>query len=171
VKEIRHGKSEVASSYDAAVLASDPYPFAPSRRGNDPIFEGVIAPLTTAFLNYVRNDLHYRTDRRYQVLNGDVARKWQWGGNRRGPSGSIGASDELRQALSLNPGLKVEIDHGMTDLVTPYMASRYVVEHLPPDLTKGRVTVNLYSGGHMMYLRPESRAAMRNNAQALYGGE
>jgi carboxypeptidase C (cathepsin A) len=131
------------------------------------VFDGIIAPLTTAFLGYVRDELQYRTDRRYRLINGEVSRRWDWG--RSGPSSSLGASDELRQGLALNPRLKVVIEHGMTDIVTPYMASRYVVDHLPPGLTKDRVAVRLHPGGHMMYLRPESRAALREDARTIYG--
>jgi carboxypeptidase C (cathepsin A) len=169
VKEIRHDKNEVASSYDAAVLGDDPYPSSPTPRGADPIFEGIIAPLTTAFVSYARNELQYRTDRRYRLLNGEVSRKWEWGS--RGPSGTVGAGDDLRRALALNPRLKVVIDHGMTDVVTPYMTSRFVVDHLPEALTKDRVALKLYPGGHMMYLRPASRAALKTDAQAIYGGD
>jgi carboxypeptidase C (cathepsin A) len=56
----------------------------------------------------------------------------------------------------------------MTDLVTPYLTSRYVVDHLPQTLTSDRVTVNLYPGGHMMYLRPGSRARLHTDAARLY---
>mgnify|MGYP003347143369 CR=1 FL=1 len=37
-----------------------------------------------------------------------------------------------REALAVNRGLKVLVAHGMTDLVTPYFASKYVIERLPP---------------------------------------
>ncbi|HUN53247.1 MAG TPA: hypothetical protein VMU42_19120, partial [Candidatus Sulfotelmatobacter sp.] len=56
----------------------------------------------------------------------------------------------------------------MTDLQTPYLASRYIVDHLPASLTHGRVTLRLYAGGHMMYLRPASRAALHDDAQSLF---
>ncbi|MGE5540333.1 MAG: S10 family peptidase [Gemmatimonas sp.] len=166
-KEFRHDEGRVASAYDASVLGEDAYPSSATPRGGDPIFAGVIAPLTTAFLDYVRGELQYRTDRRYRLLNDEVARRWDWG--RSSASSSAGAVDELRQGLALNPRLKIAIEHGMTDIVTPYMASRYVIDHLPPALTKDRVSLHLYPGGHMMYFRPDSRAAFRRNAAAMYG--
>ena len=70
--------------------------------------------------------------------------------------------------LASNPAFRIVIAHGMTDLVTPYLTSRYVVDHLPQTLTAGRVTLNLYPGGHMMYLRPGSRAGLRADAARLY---
>jgi hypothetical protein len=56
----------------------------------------------------------------------------------------------------------------MTDLVTPYLTSRYVIDRLPASLTADRVTLSLHRGGHMMYLRPTSRAALHADAARLY---
>ena len=166
-KEIRRGEGEITSNYDGAVGASDPYPGSPVARGSDPIFEGIIAPLTSGFLAYARDELGYKTERPYILLNGEVSRRWEWGV--RGASGAAGASNDMREGLAVNNQLRITVAHGMTDLVTPYLASRYVVDHLPAKLTRGRVAVTLYPGGHMMYLRPASRAALHADAQALYG--
>lgn len=166
-KEIRRGTGEIVSNYDAAVGGSDPYPNSTSSRGSDPIFDGIKAPLSTGMLAYIRDELGYKTERAYTLLNGEVAQKWEWG--TRGPSGTVSAADDMRKGLALNAQLRITIAHGMTDLVTPYLASRYVVEHLPARLTEGRVALALHSGGHMMYLRPASRAALHADALALYG--
>jgi carboxypeptidase C (cathepsin A) len=165
-KEIHHDQGEVASLYDGSVVGIDSHPSAPESHGPDPVFESIIAPLTTAFVAYARDELQFKTERPYVLVSSEVNHKWDW--ERRGPSGSVGASDDLRRALATNPRLKVVIDHGMTDLVTPYMASRFVIDHLPGPLTQGRVALHLYAGGHMMYLRPESRAELAATAQAMY---
>ena len=39
--------------------------------------------------------------------------------------------DDLQRARSLNPSLGVVIVNGYTDLVTPYLASRYLVNQIP----------------------------------------
>jgi carboxypeptidase C (cathepsin A) len=85
-----------------------------------------------------------------------------------GNGGYAGAADSLRQALADNPQLKVTVAHGMTDLVTPYLTSRFVLDRLPSSLTNGRVSFNLYAGGHMMYLRALSRARLHADAAKLY---
>ena len=82
--------------------------------------------------------------------------------------GYVGAGDALREALAANPQLGVVVAHGMTDLVTPYMTSRFAIARLPPSLTEGRVTLSLYAGGHMMYLRSASRARLHADAAKLY---
>jgi carboxypeptidase C (cathepsin A) len=165
-KEFHHETGEVASPYDGSVDGADPYPSASKTRGTDPVFENIIAPLTTNFVAYLRDELKFKTERPYVLLNREVSRKWDWG--RDDPSEAVGASDDLREGLALNPKLKIAIVHGMTDLVTPYMTSRYVIAHLPIQLTRNRVSLDLLPGGHMMYLRPDSRAALARSAESIY---
>ena len=63
--------------------------------------------------------------------------------------------------------LRVLVAHGMTDLQTGYMPSRYVIDHLPERL-RPQVMLKLYPGGHMMYMRSASRAALARDAEAFY---
>ena len=78
------------------------------------------------------------------------------------------AVDALQTALTLQPALRVLIVHGRTDLITPYMASRWVASRLElPDGERGRVAVTVHPGGHMMYTRGEGRAALASDARAL----
>ncbi|AGK58314.1 carboxypeptidase C (cathepsin A) [Hyphomicrobium denitrificans 1NES1] len=165
-KEIHHETGDVASPYDGSVDGADPYPSAPKTRDTDPIFENIIAPLTTSFVAYLRDELKFKTERPYALLNREVSRKWNW--ERDDPSEAVGADDDLREGLALNPNLKIAVVHGMTDLVTPYMTSRYVITRLPIQLTQGRLSLDLLPGGHMMYLRPDSRAALARSAQSIY---
>ena len=79
---------------------------------------------------------------------------------------SLGASDALRRALALEPRLKVMIAHGVADLETPYMMSRYVKDHMP-DALGDRIALKLYAGGHMLYLRPESRHRLHDDARGV----
>jgi carboxypeptidase C (cathepsin A) len=166
VKEIRHGEGDLVSRYDGSVAGSDPYPAAAVPESGDPILAGLKAVFTSGFTAYVRDELQFKTDRLYELLNDEVAKRWEWRDGDGG--GRPGASDDLREGLALNPHLKVMIAHGMTDLQTPYMTSRYTIEHLPQALTQDRVTLKLYAGGHMMYLRPASRAALHDDARTLY---
>ena len=74
--------------------------------------------------------------------------------------------------LSFSPTFRLLIAHGVSDMVTPYAASRYVLDHLPAFTPPGRVALKLYRGGHMLYLDPASRKAFSADAAAFYrGGE
>jgi len=170
VKEVRGGDGDIVSRYDGSVTAPDPYPAAATPQSGDPILSGIEAPMTSGFVDYVRSELNYKTDRRYILLNFNLGNHWDWHGKGSGPTSSVGSSEDLREALALDPRLRFLIAHGMTDLQTPYFTDRYAIDHLPPKLTEGRVTLKLYSGGHMMYLRPASRAALHADARAIYAG-
>ena len=63
------------------------------------------------------------------------------------------------------------IAHGMTDLVTPYLTSRYVIDHLPASLTADRVTLSLPSRRpHDVPARRLSRRPARRRGEALSEG-
>ena len=171
VKELRHGDDAVVSRYDGTVAAADPYPSWYLGGDGDPILAGINAPLTSGFVAYVRDELKFKTDRNYLLLNYEVGRRWDWHTGGGDDSDHASAGDDLREGLALDPRLRVLIAHGMTDLQTPYLTSRYVLEQLPPAVTRDRVTLKLYPGGHMMYLRPASRAALHADSRAVYGAE
>jgi carboxypeptidase C (cathepsin A) len=170
-KEFRRGEGRIVSRYDGTASGADPYPESWRTRGGDPILDGTRAAFTTAMLEYYRDMLGVKTELPYRLLNGEVGGKWDWRSGLGGSAqGYVGASDDLREALALDPKLKVMVAHGTTDLQTPYMMSRYVIDHLPPLGERKRVELRLYPGGHMMYMRPGSRARLHADAAAFYGG-
>jgi len=165
LRDFQGSDGRVVSRYDGTVSAVDPNPL--SGEYDDPVLDGTIGPFTTAFVAYAADELGFKTDQPFELLNHDVDRHWDWRGGR-GAFATVGASDALRRALSLEPKLKVLIAHGVADLQTPYMMSRYVKQHMPPALGD-RIALKLYAGGHMLYLHPESRHGLRTDAEALYG--
>ena len=167
IKEMRRPDGQVLSRYDGSVTAPDPDPRSREPQ-DDPVLQGSIAPFTRAFLAYARDELGFATEQNYELLNGNVSRHWEWRDGDSGGRSSVGAADALRRALALQPQLRVVIAHGLTDLTTPYMTSRYVVDHLPRNVTASRVDLKLYPGGHMMYLRSGSRHRLHDDAQILY---
>ena len=55
------------------------------------------------------------------------------------------------------------------DLATPYFASKYVVERLELDETISRnLSLAVYPGGHMFYLRADARIQSYLDTKALY---
>ncbi|HKW53023.1 MAG TPA: alpha/beta hydrolase [Stellaceae bacterium] len=167
IKEMRRPDGQILSRYDGSIAGADPSPHS-YQAEEDPVLQGSIAPFTRAFLAYARNELGFSTEIGYELLNNDVSRHWEWGD---GGRQSLGSADALRRALALQPRLRVLIAHGLTDLITPYMTSRYVVDHLPANLTASRVELKLYAGGHMMYLRSASRHRLHDDAEAFYLAE
>ena len=81
---------------------------------------------------------------------------------------SASVSEDLRVQLSLEPSFRLLIAHGYSDMVTPYAASRYVLDHLPPIGDPARAQLKLYRGGHMFYLDADSRRAFTAEAKTFY---
>ena len=123
--------------------------------------------LTSAFVDYVRDELNFRTDISYRLLNGEVSRNWDFGTSST-RQGYAGVMDDLQQARVLNPALGVLIVNGYTDLVTPYMVSRYLVGQIPSLAGAKPIRVDVVEGGHMMYFSPDGRSALKAAASELY---
>lgn len=166
VKESRRGDQQILSRYDASVAGLDPYPESGNTR-DDPVYDGLRSVLSAGMQEYFTT-LGVKTEQPYRIANTDVVRQWNWRSGMPGNGGYAGAADALREALAANPQFKVVVAHGLTDLVTPYLTSRFVLDRLPATLTAGRVKFNTYVGGHMMYLRPASRARLHADAATLY---
>lgn len=164
VREFRRGQGKVGSAYDANVTAFDPEPTAGRSNFDDPVLDGALAPLTRAAVDFYARDLGYRVDRRYELINGEVNRKWRWGDGQE-PAES---ASELREVLALDPKIRVLVGHGATDLVTPYMESKMALDQLPAFGDPDRVRLNVYPGGHMFYARDGSRADFSRDVRSMY---
>ncbi|MFD1331003.1 S10 family peptidase [Methylopila musalis] len=168
VREIGRAEGKVGSLYDANVTAYDPYPSAARASWDDPVLDGSMAPLTRAAVDFYGRELGFKVDnRRYELISSEVNRAWSWGRGQSLPE-SAGA---LREALAADRHLKVLVAHGATDLVTPYMESKLVLDQIPAFGDAERVRLAVYPGGHMFYSRDASRAAFTNDVRKLYGVE
>jgi carboxypeptidase C (cathepsin A) len=166
-REIRRSKGEVVSLYDGTI-ARPARPDEGQEGGPDPLLQPAVAAYGAAFNAYVADGLGYHTDLPYRVLPHDISRQWNWQGERQGDGLGL-AMSSLETALLEHPGTKVLIANGHYDLVTPYLASRWLVDQLalPPAVRAG-IRLRIYEGGHMMYMRPDSRALLAHDAAMLY---
>jgi carboxypeptidase C (cathepsin A) len=162
-REINRADGKTASLYDATITGLSENPTSPNPRNNDPLTSGLAARLTTAMLDLYTTKLGWRADRRYINTNGEANRAWNWGNSTSSPE----AVSDLRQALALDPRLRVVVAHGFTDLVTPYFGSQLVLDELPALGDMQRVATPVYPGGHMFYIRDASRKAFREDAMNL----
>jgi carboxypeptidase C (cathepsin A) len=164
LKSLRAAEGKVVSRYDATFAVPDPFPERETARGPDPLLDGLTRAYSGAFAGYARDELGFKTEMTYVLLAHDIAGKWDWEGGR----GSAGVSDDLRELLSITPSFRLLVAHGYSDMVTPYAASRYVLDHLPPIGDAGRTQLRLYRGGHMFYIDAGSRAAFAADAKSFY---
>jgi carboxypeptidase C (cathepsin A) len=159
----------IASPYDAAFKAPDAYPETPLDRTDDPILDGFTRAYAPAFVSYARKDLDYPCDMTYSLLSLDVNRRWDWKDGRDGSRSDASASNDIRDLLAAIPSFRLLVMHGYSDVITPFGASRYVLDHLPPTLAKGRTALTKYRGGHMFYTNPASRIAATEDARKFLG--
>jgi carboxypeptidase C (cathepsin A) len=164
LREAWREEGKLGSVYDSNVTSFDPFPFAPEQRANDPILASIIAPVTTAMVDFVTRVVGWKVDARYNALSGDVNRLWDRGGNdlRRG------AVPDLREAVAADPKLQVLIVHGWNDLSCPFMGSVLTVDQIPVMGDPARVAVHEFPGGHMFYTREQSRAELRKDVMEMY---
>ena len=165
VKNLRAGDHKIVSRYDATFAADDPYPEQQAARGPDPLLDGVTRAYGSAFSNYARDELGFKTEMTYILLASDISGKWDWGGSGRG---NASIADDVRELLALGPSFRVMIAHGYSDMVTPYAVSRYLLDHLPPIGDPSRAQLRTYRGGHMFYIDVKSRQAFSADARTFY---
>jgi carboxypeptidase C (cathepsin A) len=166
-KEFARARQSVLSPYDGTIESKDTAPEKAHIVGPDPMIDGTVAVLTSAFVTYVRDELNFQTDMPYLVLNREIGRRWDWGiGTSR--QGYAGAMGDLQRARASNPAMRVLFVNGYTDLVTPYMTARYLVGQVPPIAKATPIRLDVLEGGHMMYFRPDSRHALKKAACELY---
>lgn len=164
VKHLRGGEHALVSHYDVTLAAPDPSPESDSAHSGDPVLDGFVRAYGGAFASYARNELGFKTEMTYTLLADGVNGRWDWGS---GGRAMANVTDDLRQLLAVNPAFRVMIAGGYSDLVTPYAASKYVVDHLPDTLTD-RVSFKVYRGGHMLYTHAPSRNAFTADAKTFY---
>jgi carboxypeptidase C (cathepsin A) len=158
-------EGKIGSVYDSNVTGFDPYPYAPAQRGSDPLLESIVAPTTTAMVDFVTRVAGWKTEARYHALNYEVGTQWDF------ESSALrdGAVGDLREAVAADPKLRVLIVHGWNDLSCPFMGSVLTVDQMPVMGDATRVAVREYPGGHMFYSRPDSSAALRKEVQEMFG--
>jgi len=163
LREVHRGEGTIGSVYDSNVTAFDPFPWSAQQQSNDPILDALIAPTTSAMVDFVTREVGWKTDARYNALSYKVNEAWD-----RGKPADTPVTD-LRKAIANDPKMKVMIVHGWDDLSCPFFASRLIVDQMPAFGAAERVQLRVYPGGHMFYSRNDSGASFKADALRLYG--
>jgi carboxypeptidase C (cathepsin A) len=159
-RELLRDERKVLGLYDATITATDPFPDREPFGGPDPTLAGIAPAYTMAINRQLRSEIGVETDREYTLLSYEVNQEWKDDDKRHFFVPPVGATDDFRYGMALNPHVKSFIAHGHFDLVTPYYASDRLrnLMRLEPAIAD-RVTVRHFGGGHMFYAWEESRRA------------
>src|SRR5450631_3367987 len=147
-KELLLDQKLVAGRLDGRFSSPDP----DADRFYDPTGSAILPPYTSAFNNYLRTELNYKSDMPYRVFAYDEPgfQKWEWGNAVEGFPSTAGG---LRSAIIKNPYLKILVMEGFYDLATPFAAANWTMDHLDlgPQFRQN-VSYATYSSGHMVYI-------------------
>jgi carboxypeptidase C (cathepsin A) len=157
-RELLRDERKVLGYYDATITTTDPFPDREEFAGPDPTLAGIAPAYTTAINRQLRSEIGVETDREYVVLSREVNDWWRNDATQSFFTPPVGATDDFRYGMVLNPHMKAFITHGRYDLVTPYYASDRLrnLMRLDPE-TASRVTIRHFDGGHMFYAWDETR--------------
>jgi carboxypeptidase C (cathepsin A) len=171
LREVYRSEGKLGSRYDSNVKSWDPFPFAPNQRNNDPILDSIIAPTTTAMVDFITHVVGWKYMGRYNALSYKVNDLWTpagQGASQQDWSQDRGSVTDLREAVAVDSKLHVLIVHGWSDLSCPFMASVLIVDQMPVMGDPQRVQVKEYPGGHMFYSRGPSQLALRKDVMQVY---
>lgn len=157
-RELLRDERKVLGLYDATITTTDPFPDREAYAGPDPTLAGIGPAYATAINRQLRSEIGVETDREYVVLSNEVNELWRNDAPQTFFTPPVGATDDFRYGMSLNPHMKAFITHGRYDLVTPYYASDRLrnLMRFDPEMAS-RLTVRHFAGGHMFYAWEQSR--------------
>ena len=155
--------------YDASVTSYDPFPNRDEFEGADPTLSGIESAFSHGINILLREIMEIDCNRQYRLLNMEVNKSWEHDKQQHFFDLYVGATDDLRYAMTLNPAMKVFICHGVFDLVTPYFSSERVIQlmNLPKPL-KQQLSFQVFHGGHMFYTWEKSRQLFHSQMKAFY---
>ena len=123
-----------------------------NERFYDPTSAAILPPYTSAFHQYLRTELNYKSDMPYKVFAWDEGsfQKWDWGNAVEGFPSTAGG---LRSAMIKNPYMKILVMEGYYDLATPFAAADWTMDHLNLDAKyRQNISYATYGSGHMVYI-------------------
>lgn len=136
----------------------------------DPSDSATSGAFQAQFLNYVRNELNWKSEEQYKQINIDVNQNWDF--TRKSIFGWLAptTSPDLREAMTTNSRLRVFVGAGYYDIATPFGAAEWTFSHmgLPQEL-KSHVTFGYYESGHMVYMHLPSLAKFHSDLVKFYG--
>lgn len=158
-------RGQVLDTYDGTQAGDNPTP----EKQDEPstfarsltILPGVLLP---PFMDYVAKELGYVNERPYIVFDLVVNTSWDY-------NSKLGGPEDLATALAQNTDLKALVVHGYHDLMTNYLLSRYLLDQSThAQGARKRLSFRTYPGGHMFYLRKQSRAELAKDVRSFFEG-
>ncbi len=157
--ELLRDQRETVGRYDSRMIGINGNA-ASQRQDYDPSDVAPSSAFMAAFMQYLHNDLGFRTDLQYYM--GGHTGRWDYGGA--GYGGYPNTVESLRLAMAKDPYLRVMVGSGYYDMATPFANAEYTFRHMGFDQTyKDRVEFTYYESGHMAYLNQASARKLKQD--------
>ncbi len=155
--------------FDGRYTGIAPAPWE-SRRDDgpmDPSYTQIYGAYSSALNDYMRRELAFKSHLPYEI----IANVWPWNFGDEFAARYVNVSRRLREALVMNPHLRVHVCSGIYDLATPYFATDYTLDRLllHPEL-RANIEVAYYEAGHMMYTARAQLARQKDNLARFIRG-
>jgi carboxypeptidase C (cathepsin A) len=157
-KELLRSEGKTVGRLDSRFKGDD-YDNAGENYEYDPSYSTAIYGTYAAAINdYIHRELKYENDLPYEVLTGRPG-PWPLAQDK-----YLNVAENLREAMTRNPQLKVWVANGYFDMATPYFATRSVLDHmfLKKEL-KSNISLTYYQAGHMMYIHKPSLVQLKKD--------
>ena len=165
-----------ATAVDTGIAAT----ISPNAGSNDPTLTNVGGVYTAMWNQYLNDELKFTSTSPFTDLNDQTFQFWDF--SHIDPAGAQKGKDtdgntvlytagDLAAAMALNPDLKVFQASGYYDSVTPFYQTELTLAAMPLLDTRARANLQIhtYPSGHMVYLDPGSRTAMKADLVGFYG--
>jgi carboxypeptidase C (cathepsin A) len=134
--------------------------------GYDPQSAAIGSAYVSAFNDYVRKELQFGEGKVYR----QILRIEDWNFSHRPPGSrqmlnqQVNVMPDLASAMKRNPNLKILVNGGYFDLVTPFFEGVYEMRHLPISASlQKNIDFKFYESGHMVYAHEASLKALHEN--------
>lgn len=170
-KELLRDERETVGRFDGRYIGVDD-DAAGERPGYDASDTGITGVYVSGFMDRLTRKFGYKTDLDYR-LSAYEGGSFAWDFSHRDPDGRkqpiADVTADLSEAMRINPHLRVLSLNGYYDMATPFFSTERDLKHmmLPANL-RGNLMLHYYPAGHMVYLNPEGRHAMRVDLERFY---
>jgi carboxypeptidase C (cathepsin A) len=164
--ELLRDSGQTLGRYDSRYTS-----YSLDRISDRPQFDATDAVIDAAYTGagnyFMRTVLKYNTNLEYRILAYNIIRNWDWKHNGNVPTNT---AQDLAEAMTFNPSLKIFSANGYYDFATPFFATMYTLNHLgvaPP--IQSNITFGFYDSGHMVYLHTSSLQQFHSDLENWYG--
>lgn len=169
--ELLRNHRETVGILDGRILGANFDPLGKNAE-YDPFYPAVAPAFKAAFLDYLQKDLKFGQGKTY-ISDADLWAVWDYRHKINGtgfPQPMVNTGVDLAHAMGYNPNLRVLVLQGMYDMITPFLATEYMVSHLslPKDL-RSHIQIQYYDTGHMMYIHEPSLKKFKSDIASFMG--